>query len=987
MAKRRSYQTVGGGRGPRASWWKEQLGTNYYSSSRGGSDLSASFSQVQRTNENISITGSGAFSSWYWELRDAETKSVLQTSEDRNPTFTAIATPGLYDIVVMAMSPTNTKIKYYHDAFYNHLPKPTEGECDIVVDYSSSATESYFNDFLEADNAGLIIGIKGSHIPDDADGGGIFYAAGLRSSDPDNPVRIVKLGDTQTLIKNNPASAANHTWRFEDNTENVIIDGYLPDGTNGIKIDDDGVGTQLVMIRGKYSGIHHTGITFNQTTATTASCVTLSPPDPTEAINATNYVAKNMVFFNCDIEQSSSESFYLGHFNDVLVGGLAYFKINGLVIARGSISNAGWDAVQIGAAVGVRVHDMVITDWGTKHERNHENAFSWNAGNAGKVFNNRCIGGEMFFNIDSGLYPYSLFDPVETVPRPSYFFSNIFDSGSYSAGTHTEASHVYIQNEQDTGDDGPWNVHFLNNTFIGDKEWGQYFVASNSRTMNLIAENNIIVRSASATGPELDMGTGSTAILSPTLNNIVRAVGSEADLLFTDLANDDFTLSSFESVAYGGSPTDIALNYPELAANNLYDLLGHPLRAPGQDYTFGAYSGFEKRTNDPANADEVTFPVAFNASLIHEIGFTLGLTASQTGHLYYVVLADAAASPTDQQVIEGLDSSDAAATASGVIEVATGTDAVVGLTHNTAYDVHWVYLNDFNIIYRGTKLDVSTIEDVTAPVMSDFWISSLNRDRLYFTTSEIMTGSTFTGFTFGSGKSASSVTFVSATKGYFTMNSAYVTGGSETVTYTTGSDFIDAASNALAAFGPVAVDNHITSTAEQDLIEDVSQNASYVGNDVTFTGVNPGGVKSVQGIPAGSDGYIEWQYAGATSNDAQAGLIDGDTNWLFTFAAIDMLLRFELNTNTGSYALNSFLSPTQGGIQNTNYFFRVSVSGADLITQYSTNGTVWNTLKTVAGGATGKSFYGVLQCNSTTVGKQLLNAKMQCDDGLIVDTE
>lgn len=959
-------------------------------------NISLSYSIVQRTGTAITIdaTAFETVTSWKWELIDAEDGTIIETETTADPTFSTAGLRGLYDVSRTASNSGDVDIAYIKDAFIVFPAKPAEEDCDILLDFDSSPTFSYFQDFGGADNAGMIICIKGSHNAGSASSGGYLGLFGLRSADPDNPVRIVKLGSSQTLIKNISGSGSPHALYMDSGPQNVEFDGFLPNGTNGVKFQTTNYGSQLAMIRGAYTRVTLAGIDFDQditNTEAAGSNVTFSPL-ATAGFNATNFVAKRIVLFGLNLARSNQEGFYIGYNNDNLISGFSPFKIDSLVIARCTIFNARRDACQIGGTTNFRVHSNIIMDWGLWHHSSHENAFSYNGGNSnGLIRGNICIGGEMFVNIQSGNYPFHVFNG-EAIPGKNKIIGNYFNHGTYTVGAGTpEPFSIYIQNQQNSGTTAGLQYDFLENTIISDKSIGEAYSHSNSWPYTVNVKNNIIIAPGSTEFSTQGPGTH------PTINenNLTRVTGSEADLLFTDLINHDFTISSLSSPVFSeGSPTDLIAEYPELKYT-LFGLYGAPLLAPGERFTWGAYSGFNTRENDPASAGTLTFTTDLAASSITANGFTVDWQPDFNGWGYVTILLGDASTPSTQQIIDGTDANDNPAPASFIMtngpDGVMSSEAVVGLLAGTEYDIYAVFIDVYGRTHTVTKVDdVETDSDAGAPTLSNFTISSLHRNRLRFTTSEQMTGTTFTGFTFSSGKTPVSVTFVDATKGYFTMNSAYITGGTEDITYTTGSDFADINGNALAAISETEVTNNITSNAEQDVTSFQNQNGSLTGNDFTATGVNPGGMRTVQGIPAGSDGYIEFQLDDPTTLGIQCGLQNGAVTYTYSWPQILLNMRFEdPSENISTYAGQTFRAFVSNNQYLESKYWRIRVDGAtgDLFSEHSNDGSSWVTTWTETGDGLGLNLYGAVHTNSTTSGRTILNIRMQCDDGLIVDTE
>jgi len=124
---------------------------------------------------------------------------------------------------------------------------------------------------------------------------------------------------------------------------------------------------------------------------------------------------------------------------------------------------------------------------------------------------------------------------------------------------------------------------------------------------------------------------------------------------------------------------------------------------------------------------------------------------------------------------------------------------------------HDLYVVNWN---NGVALTIPTNNaDVTAPTLSNFTIEDANKDRVNFESSEVITGTTFGGFTLGSGKTitALNINSGSTTGHYFTVDSDYTNGdGNDTIEYSgSGSNIEDSAGNSLATFGSTTVTNNI----------------------------------------------------------------------------------------------------------------------------------------------------------------------------------
>lgn len=378
-------------------------------------------------------------------------------------------------------------------------------------------------------------------------------------------------------------------------------------------------------------------------------------------------------------------------------------------------------------------------------------------------------------------------------------------------------------------------------------------------------------------------------------NNLVREVGTESDLLFKTYTSpinaSDFTLSSFSSPAYSGSPTNITSTVPGL----LYytDITGAPLLAPGQNYTFGAYSGFNKRTIAPATYLDLNAATFTSAVAVGSIGFfggTVSFEANKIGRLYYVVVADNATAPSVPQVKNLTNATGTAPLASGVINDfgTASTQAFAGLLSGTNYDLYAVFSSIDGVNQAAvTKVDFTTTVDVTPPTISAFAIDNANRSRINFTSSEGITTATTAGFTI-TGRSVSSIFIngTSTTGHYFVVTPAFTQAdfnGSFTIAYTAGGTpaIEDLAGNDLANFGATAITNNIAAEAAAQVLSVTSTNISASTNTFTQITSTPAVLYSNKTIASTTDGYIQFDWNTASrsgSNATKISIIDASDN-------------------------------------------------------------------------------------------------------------
>lgn len=108
------------------------------------------------------------------------------------------------------------------------------------------------------------------------------------------------------------------------------------------------------------------------------------------------------------------------------------------------------------------------------------------------------------------------------------------------------------------------------------------------------------------------------------------------------------------------------------------------------------------------------------------------------------------------------------------------------------------------------------VVDTTPPVLSNFYIPDANKDRIYFDSSESITGSSVTGISVTTPtKTVTGVTIngTSTSGHYFTVNSEFVAGETPTIAGTGADNIADLAGNGLASFSE-APDNQIVFVEE-----------------------------------------------------------------------------------------------------------------------------------------------------------------------------
>jgi len=275
-----------------------------------------------------------------------------------------------------------------------------------------------------------------------------------------------------------------------------------------------------------------------------------------------------------------------------------------------------------------------------------------------------------------------------------------------------------------------------------------------------------------------------------------------------------------------------------------------------------------------------------------------------------------------------------------------GANTSVTIDHPCAnMDVDgYTYVDAIRGAYSGVPLIIQGIvPDITAPTISDFTIPDANPDRIYFESSEIITASTVTGFTAAS--PSNTITGVTINAGqltghYFTVTDDFEYGDSPTLAYTSGSNFIDASSNALAGFSATAITN--------DILAPVSPTNVKIN---FFTGTATGWIATGATSPKpGTDSPVDFGQLGSTGVGLRSLNVDATHRWNATGSG---------GTTTGS---NSGVYP-DNVLQTYWYIDGVNIAGFEL---YDHTGTP----------LTGRTFTITLLGNRTVGSARYMNARV-----------
>jgi hypothetical protein len=170
----------------------------------------------------------------------------------------------------------------------------------------------------------------------------------------------------------------------------------------------------------------------------------------------------------------------------------------------------------------------------------------------------------------------------------------------------------------------------------------------------------------------------------------------------------------------------------------------------------------------------------------------------------------------------------------------------------------------------GPGSDAAVVDDALHPVLSNFRVEDAHHDRVYFDSSELITGTTATGFVVsGRTVTGNHVQPGSTTGHYFTVDEAFTFWDNNTLRYEGGSDVQDEQGDGPYPFTLEHIVNAIDiaegTTAEYYVAVDGDDNNSGTGIDVPFASLQ----RALDVMVGG--GNMVWVKAGTYSEGAVAG--------------------------------------------------------------------------------------------------------------------
>jgi hypothetical protein len=768
--------------------------------------------------DNITVT------QYRWLIKDhGGLGLVRRIAHTKSPTMPAISVPGWYDIEVRIMTATDQYV-VKKAAIPILPPKPTTP--DLTIDLSAG---NFYYDFT---NTRTYSGNPIQYVK--LTGSGTLYIAPLNlwgdGSDWADRVYFYKDGDSKITLT---STGSSNGLDFEGG-KNILWNGYNDDKTRGFRVSMVGSGQNgIVAKNGKlFDSIGIFGTEFVSDGNTDISLMRFESPS-TVTFNATTAEINNLEIYDNYFEGSGAESFYLGNSkDDPLIYTYIPTKINGAMMGRNESYDSKNEAFQIGCMLNFEMWDNYAETVGLRDTGGHRNAYQITAGSTGRVLNNFAINAKIPLFIETGLTPWDVFNGETSVSDGLLVDGNIFINGT-EQGAQNEESKIYMIYSNATG--GAYTIRLVNNTIFSKQEVAATDIQGVAGG-NIYMVNNVCI--GVPTGEDHnELKYLNTNPASSTVNNSFRSYTNYADLIsYYNFSGDGsiathYDPTSLTSAVFSGSPTDISgLGF------SFNDYNGSPFPSDG-DYTFGAFNGYGRKTITPDVLD-ATAPTFTTATVtnITESTAELHTELNEDGITYWSIIADGGTAPTVAQLIAG-----GFGLQSGSFVCPTGvevTEPVSGLTGGTAYDVYRVAVNADNTAQAAvTKNDITTDADVVAPILSGWEIRNANPNRLYFISNEIITATTFGGFTvdriLGTTVTVTGVTINTGqlTDHYFTLSENV-----EAIDYLariaysgSGSNLQDASANALASIAATLIDNNITYSAK------ININITNSGQDVSST--------------------------------------------------------------------------------------------------------------------------------------------------------
>lgn len=955
-------------------------------------DIAITLNKAQYTNAPVTIGANpllfGTVNEWLWIVKRTSDGVTIGISKEQNPSI-LVPDEGYYDLMLYASNASDYYLRRYRRAFRVFKPKLTDVEIVAqggrVIDLSVG--DILFYDYTGVDMSDKVIRIKNSSTS-------VLLQFHNLAGTPGHPCIIDKPDDNvqSSLICR---SGSGHCFWLSGSSSTgcryVTVNGFNKDGSAGMKFSGNSASTQVVYVDGKFTDIEFAGFDVSHFTNQDAAGIAMQPTVNTNN-NIDNWYCDNLIYYRLTGTNIGEEFLYTLESNQSpdYIGNNGFYPPSGRggVMAWCSVTNMGRDAYQWGCWLGYEVHNNYAENWGIQADAGGQEAgFAHNGGSAGAVFDNILIGGKYFYSVSSGLINWDK-RAGETTPRSFIVINNVFSKGSYAQHGGVEPFCFYVQNDPNSGA-GVWNFYIIGNMIDTDKKFMQVtWALGGFHGTDIKVVNNLAIKSGSATGswPELEFTGNDVASTTGTVvNNLVREMGSDlSNLRFTNYTSFNYKPLDTTSSCYGGLPTDIDA-YTQYA-QYLYDVENFPGKLP-TGYYFGPYSLYGKRViavpspSDPTEASYTSGPTV-TPSMFNGIVESITDKSSIT---YYSIVPNNSANPSYNQIMSGAGSV-AYGNYMGLLD---GNASFSGLSAATAYDFYYFSVSESGVESAITKIDFSTIADVTPPTLSNWTVTNDNRDRVYFDSTEILFGTTFAGFTLtGKTITALQINTGQLTGHYFTVNSPLLFGDVIDVAYSgTGSNIRDAVGNAITSISSTAVINNIQPAVEEPVVGNSNVDMTVSGaSSNTFTSNDASAsIRSSQIIPSGSDGYIKWDWNINTRSNTVGNRI-GLIGYADSVTGVNVKLHINLsatNHNIDIYEGDTFKTTfnifgyNQAGIR---YRMKIRRSDGKIVVDATTNNfsTVTNMYISVTTFSGDLRFVQV----ATEASKVCTNAIIQADKGL-----
>lgn len=520
---------------------------------------------IQREKEGFQIRNlSQHQAEWSWEVSDAETGKVIESSSERDPRFTL--SRGVYDITVTAKGQNTLRRQFRRGVTV--LPKAfTKRQADEVIDLSSVKDNVLMKDYGSRKRPGYRILIKGTFK-------GRFKITGLRGTKK-NPVHIINEGHVIIEATNDSSPYA---WQFSDNNQYILIDGRGDiKHRYGFTVSGHASKSgQVLFIAGEFNrGFEIAGVKLVGSQGKTYGAAAIQvQPSYTKSCNAQNWNFEYLRFHHNRIERASSEGMYIGYFTDeARETGFLPFRMGKVDIYRDTILQCGWDGIQIASADDFEVHDNHLDGAGLSGKRSHSSLLSWNSGNTtGACYRNTFMNGAHAASIifgESGktaLIYSNLFiegQSPENITSPAFFFSKLYNG------------------DQDV------SLYIFHNTIVTSRISAKIDYRNQKKSSgipviyaaNAIVQNRINLKHY----PEIAMGSNLNDSASWTINNVWRMKEDEHELQMGS------GYRPLRGSPLMGIPFDIR-KYLSAIKGGFYDRDGYPLFDAERGFTAGCFS-------------------------------------------------------------------------------------------------------------------------------------------------------------------------------------------------------------------------------------------------------------------------------------------------------------------------------------------------------------------------------------------------------------